>query len=417
MAKNMKKKQRLIYIIIIIWTLISNISDAGIVAYWSFGEGSGRLLKDHSGKNNNGQIVGSPKWAKGKSGKSLEFDGINDFIVISNNDSLNFGRYDSFTISMWIKYNPKGDWQGILQKFDGSYAFDIGIQPDNALYFAIFDGVNMSKLIIGDVSGQWRHCIFIRNTRTENLIASIDTKVQTDLDNSEFSEQLRTELSSKGISLSDDASISIKEKENEWQITSNKKTYKVRKEGETLNIYSSAIYAYLDGRLIGKVEDKTTEEIKNKSNLFIGARNPGNVMLFSGLLDELAIYDHVFTEIEVKNALKGKLPEVYKESSIRRFEIIFTSSIPFTAIHSYLIVRGAEMAIQRRVSPKLDNTDWNAIGAMTVTFSGLLGLWDWRNTYREDNIEIIKPQKDRYNYPMNYSINNDFQFLFLCLNF
>ncbi len=140
-------------------------------------------------------------------------------------------------------------------------------------------------------------------------------------------------------------------------------------------------------------------------------------MLFSGLLDELAIYDHVFTEIEVKNALKGKLPEVYKESSIRRFEIIFTSSIPFTAIHSYLIVRGAEMAIQRRVSPKLDNTDWNAIGAMTVTFSGLLGLCDWRNTYREDNIEIIKPQKDRYNYPMNYSINNDFQFLFLCLNF
>ncbi len=220
-----------------------------------------------------------------------EFDGINDFIVISNNDSLNFGRYDSFTISMWIKYNPKGDWQGILQKFDGSYAFDIGIQPDNALYFAIFDGVNMSKLIIGDVSGQWRHCIFIRNTRTENLIASIDTKVQTDLDNSEFSEQLRTELSSKGISLSDDASISIKEKENEWQITSNKKTYKVRKEGETLNIYSSAIYAYLDGRLIGKVEDKTTEEIKNKSNLFIikGRLNFNDQMQHNIMMIEMEI--------------------------------------------------------------------------------------------------------------------------------
>ncbi|MGQ9611096.1 MAG: LamG domain-containing protein, partial [bacterium] len=407
----------IISIIIFILIFTPYVSDASLVAYWPFGEGSGKLLKDYSGKNNNGQIVGSPKWVKGRSGKAIEFNGIDDFIVVSNNDSINFGKNDSFTISLWIKYTPKGDWQGILQKFDGSYAFDIGIQPDNALYFAISDGVNISKLVIGNVSGQWHHCCFIRNTRIENLIANIDTKVQSDLDNSIVSEQLRNELSSRGINLSDDASIYVKEKENEWQITSNKQTYKIRKEGETLNIYTSAIYAYLDGKLIGKIEDKTSEEIKNKSNLFIGARNPGNVMLFSGLLDELAIYDHVFTDIEIKNALKGKLPEVYKESSIRRFEIIFTSSIPFTAIHSYLVVRGAEMAIQRRVSPKLDNSDWNAIGAMTVGLSGLVGFWDWWNTSGEDNLEIIKPQRNRYDYPMYYSINKDFKFLSLAMNF
>lgn len=413
----MKNKQKFIHIAILIFIFIPHLSNAGIVAYWSFGEGSGKLLKDHSGKNNNGQIVGSPNWVKGKSGKAIEFDGKDDFIVVSNNDSFNFGRYDSFTISLWIKYAPKEDWQGILQKFNGSYAFDIGIQPDNALYFAIYDGINISKLIIGDISGQWHHCCFIRNTRIDNLIASIDTKVVSDLDNSIVSEQLRNEMSSKGITLSDDASISVREKENEWQITSSKQIYKVRKEGEILNIYSDAIYAYLDGKLIGKVEDKTSEELKNKSNLFIGARNPGNTMLFSGLLDELAIYDHVFTEIEIKNALKGKLPEIYKESSIRRFEIIFTSSIPFTAIHSYLVVRGAEMAIQRRVSPKLDNSDWNTIGAMTVMLSGFVGFWDWLNTSREDNIEIMRPQRDRYKYPTYYSANKDFQFLSLSINF
>lgn len=412
----MKNKKQLIHIVIFILTFIPYISHASIVAYWSFGEGSGRLLKDHSGKNNNGQIIGSPKWVKGKSGKAIEFDGKDDFIVISNNDSFNFGKYDSFTISLWIKYSPKGDWQGILQKFNGSYAFDIGIQPDNALYFAIHDGINTSRLIIGDVSGQWHHCCFIRNTRVENLIASIDTKVVPDLDNLTVSEQLRNEMASKGIILSDASSISIKEKENEWQITSNKQSYKVRKEGEILNIYTDAIYAYLDGKLIGKVEDKTSEEIKNKSNLFIGARNPG-IMLFNGLLDELAIYDHVFTEIEIKNASKGKLPEVYKESSIRRFEIIFTSSIPFTAIHSYLIVRGAEMAMQRRVSPKFDNSDWNTIGAMTIMLSGFVGFWDWWNTSGEDNIEVIRPQKNQYRYPMYYSINNNFKLLSLSINF
>ncbi len=122
-------------------------------------------------------------------------------------------------------------------------------------------------------------------------------------------------------------------------------------------------------------------------------------------------------ETEIKNALKGKLPEVYKESSIRRFEIIFTSSIPFTAIHSYLVVRGTEMVIQRRVSPKLDNSDWNKIGLMTVMLSGFVSFWDWRNTSDEDNIEIIKPQKNQYDYPMYYSINNSFKLLSLSMNF
>ncbi len=45
-------------------------------------------------------------------------------------------------------------------------------------------------------------------------------------------------MNSKGIILLDDASISIREKGNEWQITSNKQTYKVRKEGrDSKHIY------------------------------------------------------------------------------------------------------------------------------------------------------------------------------------
>ena len=36
-------------------------------------------------------------------------------------------------------------------------------------------------------------------------------------------------------------------------------------------------------------------------------------------------------------------PIEYRESALRRFEIIFTASIPFTALHSYLTVRTVQM--------------------------------------------------------------------------
>ena len=36
-------------------------------------------------------------------------------------------------------------------------------------------------------------------------------------------------------------------------------------------------------------------------------------------------------------------PEEYSESALRRFEIVTLSSLPFTAIHSYVIMRGVKM--------------------------------------------------------------------------
>ena len=54
----------------------------------------------------------------------------------------------------------------------------------------------------------------------------------------------------------------------------------------------------------------------------------------------------------------------YSESAIRRFEIITLVSLPFTSIHSYLIVRLVEMARQGEVSPDLSNGDWHAIQAV-----------------------------------------------------
>ena len=54
-----------------------------------------------------------------------------------------------------------------------------------------------------------------------------------------------------------------------------------------------------------------------------------------------------------RGRVKAQQSEVYHESALRRFEIVTLVSLPFTAIHSFLAVRGVEMIRQNRVAPSL----------------------------------------------------------------
>jgi hypothetical protein len=102
-----------------------------------------------------------------------------------------------------------------------------------------------------------------------------------------------------------------------------------------------------------------------------------------------------FTSLaQVDQADAQIVSEPYHESALRRFEIIFTTSLPFTALHSYLTVRSVGMIRQQKVSPKLEKSDWNAVGGLTILFSGFVAFWDWRHTRGEDISENpIKPRR------------------------
>ena len=75
--------------------------------------------------------------------------------------------------------------------------------------------------------------------------------------------------------------------------------------------------------------------------------------------------------------------EPYRESALRRFEIVFTSSIPFSAIHSYLTIRSVEMVRQDKVSPRMSDGNWKAVGGLTVLYSGFIAFWDYMHTRGE----------------------------------
>ena len=81
---------------------IAKPSTKGLVAYWSFDEGSGTVAKDASGNNNTAKFIGSPKWVEGKSGKAIELDGKGSYLEVAPSKSLDSIK-KQLTISAWVK--------------------------------------------------------------------------------------------------------------------------------------------------------------------------------------------------------------------------------------------------------------------------------------------------------------------------
>jgi len=104
--------------------IITNVSNNGtldvgdgLVAYWSFDYNDGSIAYDESENNNDGLISGAT-WTPGISGNALDFDGVNDYITIPADASLNFGNEDC-SILAWVKTdNSKVDDLQIVEKMD-----------------------------------------------------------------------------------------------------------------------------------------------------------------------------------------------------------------------------------------------------------------------------------------------------------
>jgi hypothetical protein len=83
--------------------------------------------------------------------------------------------------------------------------------------------------------------------------------------------------------------------------------------------------------------------------------------------------------------------QVYHESTLRRFEIVTIIALPFTAIHSYVGVRGIQMIRQNEFAPELSPTDFKIIGASALSLALLIGFWDWLHTHDKNPSEELIP--------------------------
>jgi hypothetical protein len=77
----------------------AKIDAEAIIGMWLFDEGEGDVASDSSGNGNNGTLMNGPKWVKGKFGKALSFDGVDDYV----DTELNTNDLSSpITISLWM---------------------------------------------------------------------------------------------------------------------------------------------------------------------------------------------------------------------------------------------------------------------------------------------------------------------------
>lgn len=73
----------------------------GLVAAYGFEEGSGSSVADASGQDNDGDIDGATWTTSGKFGNALDFDGVNDLVLVSDSSSLALDS--AMTLSAWVR--------------------------------------------------------------------------------------------------------------------------------------------------------------------------------------------------------------------------------------------------------------------------------------------------------------------------
>lgn len=97
----------------------------------------------------------------------------------------------------------------------------------------------------------------------------------------------------------------------------------------------------------------------------------------------------------------------YNESALRRFEIVTLSALPFTAVHSYLGVRGIQMIQQNKIAPVLTPKNYRIMGISAVSLSLFIGVWDWLHTRNVDRSAPSIPGRKPPSPPQEDEIPDD----------
>ncbi len=130
---------------------LSSAGDEGLVAHYSFDEGSGPIARDASGRGNDGRIHGA-RFVKRGRGFSLQFDGVDDFVDCGAAPSLDLRGAAS--LEAWVYPERRVQEEvGILGKhFD---SFLLSFYTDGQCWWYISSGGNNAKSLL--TPGSWHH--------------------------------------------------------------------------------------------------------------------------------------------------------------------------------------------------------------------------------------------------------------------
>ena len=220
--------------------------DEHIVLWLQFDEEKGDVAIDSSNYGNNGNIYG-PQWVKGKYGSALLFDGVDDYVEVNSNDTLQLSEY-GLTLAAWFKTEEtaRADLM-IIEKG----AWDPG---EYALSYPGYDNKRV-RFQINQICGQ-KTC-------------QID--------------------STSGVpELSD----------NEWHYAAG-----------TYDAVNHTFRVYVDGELEEEQGANAHVFTPDDQPVYIGTRN-NQTLYFNGVIDELLVANIPFTADQLKKHMEGKFTSV-----------------------------------------------------------------------------------------------------------
>jgi len=136
---------------------------SGLVAHWTFDEGSGNTAGDSSGNNKTGTLINGPMWVEGKVGSgAVSFDGKDDSILTT----LDLDGSKLFSISLWVKPNDVASTERHL--FTCGQDQQIYKTNDDLWYKTNRDTTVASNVLS---SNTWSHVVVIFDGATVKIYA------------------------------------------------------------------------------------------------------------------------------------------------------------------------------------------------------------------------------------------------------
>jgi regulation of enolase protein 1 (concanavalin A-like superfamily) len=147
---------------------------SGLKSWWRLNESSGTSASDSSGYQRAGAVSGAA-WATGKNGNALQFDGVNDTVLVGNSAALT-GTTD-FTLGAWVKVNSGSALGTVIQQREpgasgylGEYMLNVNANGTVNFFVYGSGGYQFDLTTTTTVNdGQWHYLSGVRSGTTGYL--------------------------------------------------------------------------------------------------------------------------------------------------------------------------------------------------------------------------------------------------------
>ncbi|MEW6359462.1 MAG: LamG domain-containing protein [Planctomycetota bacterium] len=156
------------------------LADEGLVAHYTFDEGSGAVVKDLSGKGHDGAIKGA-EYVKSPRGFALRFDGKDDIVDFGNKPSVIVEG--DMTLMIWLKTDASvapTTHRVILGDASGTINRNLSLQIDHQNYLRFEWGntetYGMVKTTSAMFDGSWRQIAVVCDWKAKRITFYVDAQ-------------------------------------------------------------------------------------------------------------------------------------------------------------------------------------------------------------------------------------------------